>query len=86
MYELRSGMTWSNAVENDKEQKELRETYFVFYFDSGYTISIQYVNGDLIPEAVRFCQATLPQPAIICYQIGTYTQVDAQTVYGLPVK
>ena len=53
MYELRSGMTWSNAVENDKEQKELRETYFVFYFDSGYTISIQYVNGDLIPKAQK---------------------------------
>ena len=77
MYELRSGMTWSNAVENDKEQKELL-MYFVFYFDSGYTISIQYVNGDLIPEAVRFLlQATLPRPAVICYQEGTRTQVDA---------
>ena len=35
MYELRSGMTWSKAVENDKEQAELLEMYFVFYFDSG---------------------------------------------------
>ena len=64
MFGLRSGMTWSKAVENDKEQKELL-MYFVFYFDSGYTISMQYVNGDLIPEAVGFCQATLPQPAVI---------------------
>ena len=71
-------MTWSKAVENDKEQTELLEMYLGILFRFRYTISIQYLNGDLIPEAVRFLlQATLPRPAVICYQEGTRTQVDA---------
>ena len=71
MYELRSGMTWSKAVENDKEQKELLEMNFsiLFRFRVYYFYSVREL-GFMVPK--RFDSPTrFDFSAVACYQEGT---------------